>query len=184
MAMALQGYATRYNQLTPVHHGVRKLLLPGAFSPTLNSGMPVKFMLGGHDGQCIGTTADNLWLYSDDKGLAFRFRFPDTELGKTAREIAATRTETAMSIGFNYQGASKRVCSIGDVDDVVVISRARLFEITWLFNCRGAINDAFASYEVVDSSRSLREDCYSGKLLRDGAAVGMSRAISKLMRAL
>jgi len=43
----------------------------------------------------------------------------------------------------------------------------------------GAMKDAFSIYQNDDSS--LREDCLSGKLLCDGAFVGVRRAIRNLV---
>jgi hypothetical protein len=77
-------------------------------------------------------------------------------------------------IGFNYHGAYKETRKIAGLD-VVVIIEAWLYEITWLHLVTGAVKDAFASYENIDNS-GLREDCQSGKLMCDGAAVGMRRA--------
>jgi HK97 family phage prohead protease len=182
MTMALQGYATRYNQILPLHHGTHKLVLPGAFDRTLNSDATVEFRLNHHDGECLGSTADNLELFSDVKGLAFRMRFPDSALGRDSRVTAEARVNTGMSIGFNYNGAHKEHRSIDGLD-VVVIIEAWLYEITWLHLVTGAVKDAFASYENIDDS-SLREDCRSGKMLGDGAAVGVTRSIRQLMHLL
>src|ERR1700681_3520237 len=154
MTMALQGVATQYNQILHQHHGVTMKVLPGAFDRTLQSGVPVRFLLGHHDGQCIGSTADNLELFSDATNLVFRFRFPDTELGRQARAIAQSNEHTAVSIGFDYRGANKEVCRYGGTD-VMVIKQAWLFEVTWLHGLLGAVQQAFASYENVDNS-SLR----------------------------
>jgi HK97 family phage prohead protease len=92
MTMALCGYATLYNQILPLHHGAYKMVLPGAFDRTLNSNAYVEFHLNHHDGECVGSTADNLELFSDAKGLAFRMRFPDSALGRECRIVAASKS--------------------------------------------------------------------------------------------
>jgi hypothetical protein len=66
--------------------------------------------------------------------------------------------------------------------EVMVVSQAWLYEITWLVRgSTGADQHAFASYENIDN-RSLADDCRSGKLMADGAAVGMRRALQKLSK--
>jgi HK97 family phage prohead protease len=182
MTMALSGYATRYNQIMPLHRGEYKMVLPGAFDRTLNSRAPVKFLLNHHDGECLGSTADNLELFSDARGLAFRMRFPDSARGREARATAESKTNTGMSIGFDYHNARKEDRKIGSLI-VVVIIEAWLYEITWLHRVTGAVKDAFASYEDIGSS-SLRDDCRNGKILCDGAAVGMRRAFGNLTNVL
>src|ERR1700685_2552763 len=129
--MALQGRAVNFNSIIS-HKGENKLILPGAFDPTLDSGATVEFRLNHHDGACIGTTADHLELYSDENALNFRMTFPATEIGRQARAMAETGNHTEMSIGFDYHGARKMTQRYNGVD-VVAIIEARLFEITYLF---------------------------------------------------
>jgi phage head maturation protease len=181
--MALQGRATRYNTITPYHHGAQKLVMPNAFEGSLKSGAPIKFMLGQHHGPCIGTTWDALDLFSDLDGLAFRFRFPETVIGNEARAIAATNQNSEMSIGFDYAGAQKETRVIDGLP-VTVICRAWLYEITWLhgFNI-SAVKSAFAAYVNIDHS-TLQQDCQGLKLQSDGRAVEVNRAFQKLQNAL
>jgi HK97 family phage prohead protease len=127
--MALQGRATRYNTITPYHHGAQKLIMPNAFDESMNSGVPIKFMLGQHDGPSIGTTWDALDLFSDLNGLAFRFRFPETAIGNEARAIAAANQNSEMSIGFDYVGARKESRVIDGLP-VTVICQAWLYEVS------------------------------------------------------
>jgi phage head maturation protease len=181
--MALQGRATQYNTITPFHHGARKLIMPNAFDESIESGIPIRFMLGQHDGPCVGTTWDALDLFSDLSGLAFRFRFPDTALGNEARAIAATSQNSEMSIGFDYVGARKESRVIDGLP-VKAIIQAWLYEITWLhgFNI-STIKSAFASYVNVDNS-TLKQDCEGRKMQSDGRAVEVTRAFQKLRNAL
>jgi HK97 family phage prohead protease len=173
--MALQGRAITFNEIIPNHHGENKLLLPGTFDWTLESGNTVTMLFGGHDGPSIGSIQE---LHSDHDGLFFRFVFPDTDLGRKGREIAEANEPSTLSIGFDYRNAikSKRFY---DGSEVMVVRRARLWDITWIVRGRGADEHAFASYENVGST-SLADDCRSGKLMYDFAAVGVRRALRRL----
>jgi hypothetical protein len=66
----------------------------------------------------------------------------------------------------------------------MVIEHAWLREVTWLnAGLTGADLKAFASYENIDDRR-LRDDCKSGKLIADGAAVDVRRAFRALANTL
>jgi hypothetical protein len=136
-----------------------------------------------HDGPCIGSTRDNLELYSDDDGLWFRLNnFPKNELGRECRDCVATNEPMSMSVGCNYRYAlrSKRVL---DGLTVMVVEQSHLNECTWLVRGRpGADQHAFASYENVDGSRGLADDVRSGKLQYDFAGRGMARALRNLSK--
>jgi hypothetical protein len=54
--MALQGIAVHYNHVIIAHQGEHKMVLPNAFGTTLASGASVKFQLGHHEGESIGST--------------------------------------------------------------------------------------------------------------------------------
>jgi HK97 family phage prohead protease len=181
--MALQGIALRYNEIIRLHRGENKMVLPGAFDPTLASDSTVKFQFKHHEGECVGSTEDNLELISDDRALVFRFRFPDSALGKTARAFAESNEPTEISVGFDYNYALKFKRNIGGLE-VIAIQRAWLNEISWLnVGLRGAAAGTFASYVNV-GNRSLRQDYSCGKLAAHGAAIGVSRAFQSLNRLL
>jgi HK97 family phage prohead protease len=180
--MALQGRALKFNEIIPLHRGENKLILSSAFDATLESGHAVKLLFGDHNGPCVGSTDDNLELYRNDDALFFRFTFPDTELGRKGRTIAESKKPTTLSVGFEYNRAVKSMQKYRGLD-VMVVSHAWLYEISWLTTQRGADEHAFASYENIDGT-SLEEDCQSGKLMVDGAAVNMRRALQRLSRVL
>jgi HK97 family phage prohead protease len=179
MAMALNGYATRYNKIVS-HNGKNMLLLPDVFAPTLNYFGTVRLLLDHSDDYCLGSTLDILELHSDQYGLGFRARLPDTPLGDRAREMAESKEYNCMSLWFDYNDATKDVRKIDD-KDVVVISSATLSEISFLSGYNGGVvKDAFAQYTEVDFSKSLRSECRSLKYLNDNAAMNVRRAIRNL----
>ena len=177
---ALCGYATLYNR--PIlHYDVWKMVAPGAFNKSLASGRTIKLLLHHSDSECLGSTRDNLQLYSDGSvGLAFRARLPNTEHGRTALWMAENKQD-GMSIGFNYHEAKKQTRTINGVD-VVCIIEADLYEISFLYGeGLGAVQDAYATLKDTDFSKSLREECTGGQYLYHGAAIGFTRSLQKLM---
>jgi hypothetical protein len=139
----------------------------------------VEFRFSDHDGPNLGSVNE---LFSDHDGLYFRFNnFPDNTLGRECRAITESNEKSSLSIGCNYRYAIKSKRQYGGVN-VMAVSQAQLHEITWLVRGRRAADQhAFASYENIDGT-SLREDCESGKLACDGAAVGLHRALQKVSR--
>ena len=87
MTLALAGYATLWNK--PIDYDNRRvMMLPTAFDRTLGSGALVKLLLNHFDFQCVGSTTDYLELCSDQHGLAFRYRIPDTKDGRYIQWMA------------------------------------------------------------------------------------------------
>ena len=174
---ALIGYAARWNQTTEQHWGTYKRLAPGAFDKSLASGSRIEFTINHIDDQCVGSNRDDLQLYSDDYGLAYRFRIPETPLGRQLRLTAESKKDHGVSVGFYWHSAKKETRWI-DGREVIYISEAELYEISLVGS--GAIKDAFATYGHVDYSISLPDECKSGKYRYDAAAVRLRRALCKL----
>jgi HK97 family phage prohead protease len=176
MPMALCGYATRWNHVVH-HHGNTVMALPGAFHRTLRSGTTVKLLLNHFDDQCVGSTDDNLELYSDQYGLAFRFRIAETEDGQYVRSMAGSND--CMSIG--YRNAKTIVRKIGGLD-VMCIVQTDLYEISFMHGLNaGLVTDAYATLMDTDYSNSLCEECSGGRFLHEGAAVGFKRSLQHLL---
>ena len=177
-ALALCGYATRWNHVIE-HHDRAVMLVPGVFDKTLRSGANIKLLLNHYDFQCVGSTADNLELCSDQHGLALRFRITATENGRTV--LAMAKDWDCMSVGFDYHGARKETRCINGVD-VICITDATLWEISFLHgSAAGAVYDAYATIIYADYSKSLRDECSGGKFLYHGAATNVTRALQKLL---
>jgi HK97 family phage prohead protease len=182
MTLALCGYATLWNKMG-TNHGVTMTVLPGAFGSTLRTlqWSPVRLLLNHFDEQRMGSTDDNLELYSDENGLAFRFRITDTEDGQCVRSMAED-SHNSMSLWFDYPNAQKETRSINGVDTVCIIS-ATLREISFLHGYNaGVVRDAFATLKNADYGKSLKDECSNGRFLYDNAAVNFSRSLQGLMR--
>jgi HK97 family phage prohead protease len=168
----LQGFACFYNK--PIfHEGKFQVIAPGAFDAYLaNPIKPVEFWLKHDEQKVVGDTNSGLELYSDQRGLAFRFRFPNTTLGREARQLARDREYTGVSVGCTF----KSNIEIIDGEPVMIIQNAHLQEISLV--PVGAIGKAFAILGTPDET--LQEYC-STSLASDGAFVGLQRALRKLI---
>jgi HK97 family phage prohead protease len=181
MPHALCGYATRWNKIV-TNHGVTMTVLPGAFDSSLRTlqWSPVRLLLNHLDEQCMGSSDDNLELYADQHGLAFRFRITDTENGQRVQSMAED-SHNSMSLWFDYHNAAKKTRCINGVDTVCIVS-ATLREISFLHGYNtGVVRDAYATLKDTDYSKSLREECSNGRFLYDNAAVNFSRSLQALM---
>jgi HK97 family phage prohead protease len=175
----LQGYGCYYNIVVPWHHGENKLIAPGAFDSSLAFGTTIRLLRHHNADECLATTRDNLEVYSDRNGLAFRCAIDDDYNGKRITELAASDRHTGVSIGFDFHRARKETRIIGGLT-VVCILEACLNEISFVHDYRSAMKEAFAVCQNVGSF-SLIDDANSGKILCDGAAIGFTRALRQLM---
>ncbi|MBB4427098.1 HK97 family phage prohead protease [Bradyrhizobium sp. CIR48] len=166
----LQGYACLYNK--PVwNEGAIKSICPGAFDEYLATRPKVGFWLDHDEKKEVGDSTNGLELQSDDRGLAFRFRFPDTSLGRAARQLALDREYTGMSVGFTFR--NDHVVDI-EGEKVSLVKNAHLREISFVRS--GAIDAAFGV--LVQPSNSLKDALPS--LPWDGAARDVMRALQKV----
>ncbi|MEH2480158.1 HK97 family phage prohead protease [Nitrobacteraceae bacterium AZCC 2146] len=173
----LTGYACLYNKCV-MDHGVIKAISSGAFNQWISDRKEaVGFWLDHDSTKQVGSTDNGLELYSDAVGLAFRFKFPNTGLGREARQLAQTKAYLSMSVGFTYKDINIRTIA---GEQVSIVKDARLQEISFVPS--GAIKDAFGI--LSKPTRSLREDCETRGMLSDGAFVGMVRALQDLKNSL
>ena len=178
--LALAGYATRYHKVV-TYTGERVMLLPSAFERTLRSGACVELLLNHFDHQRVGSTADGrLQLFSDPRGLAFRFRIPDTDDGRYVRSMAEGKHHTSTSIGFDWYGAKKETRLIQG-EATTCIADATLTEISYMHGSHaGLMKDAYGTLLDLDYTASLQDNCSGGRFLYEGAAVGVIRALQDL----
>jgi len=150
----LCGYACVWAR--PMFHlGRFMVFAKGAFDNHLARRPSIEFWLDHDETKAVGSTGKgDLELYSDDIGLAFRLRIPDTTLGRTVRYLAESREYTGMSVGCRYSSKNKQTI---EGEEVTVVDDALLEEIS--FVKQGAVKDAFAT--LLDSDQSLRELCVS-----------------------
>jgi HK97 family phage prohead protease len=170
----LQGLACVYN-VPVIVDGHVKMICPGAFDDYLaNPRNKVGFWLNHDPEKVVGDTDNGLELFSDRRGLAFRFRFPDNSMGRLAKEIAQSKEYTGMSVGCTYQ--NDNVVTMEGIE-VSQIKNAHLQEIS--FVKAGAIEKAFGILGNADIS--LKEACNTA-LSSDGAFVRLMRATQALQQ--
>lgn len=172
--MAIQGFATRYNQPL-IHDNKLKVLLPGALDASIKSGKRIRFLLDHDDKLECGCTDTNLQLLTDANGVAFRLRLSESELAHHARTLAEAKLYTAMSIGyFDAKYETKYI----DGYAVQYIYSAHLGEISFLK--AGAVRTTHAELCDTRQAGSLLEETKNGKFLSDGSFAVLIRALQNV----
>jgi HK97 family phage prohead protease len=170
----LQGYAITFNRCI-FHDGNYLIVRPGAFDEHLaNKKKVVKLILEHDDFKEIASTDDALELYSDEVGLAFRCRLPNTRFGNEAHALASERIYTGMSARFTYKKEDFK--SIAG-EDVIVIGNSTISEISLLK--KGAIRQSYALL-VDDNRQPLSQEAKSGQLRSDAAFMGVYREMQNV----
>jgi HK97 family phage prohead protease len=168
----LQGYCCLFNRAALTTAGTVKLIKPGAFDHVLVERRRVEFWLDHDKALTVGSTDEELELLAEEKGIAFRFRFPSSPLGQRARHLASSLEYTGMSVGFlATEYKSEKIEGF----DVSIITKADLEEIS--FVKRGAIEPAFGL--LVDPQNTLAEALRTS-MPSDSAYTALMRAIQKL----
>jgi HK97 family phage prohead protease len=168
-----QGYAVRWK--TPIRQGNKLFYFrPGAIlTPIANE---VRFEFGHNDSDIIGSTADGrLSLHADEYGLAMRFAFGDHPNHQRAFTSIKNGECRALSIGCNMYGSKE---TDEDGIKVRVVWAARLSEISLCPS--GACEPAFIELIEAEDAQTLEQDCKSLRVLSNGAAYAVSKALGKL----
>jgi HK97 family phage prohead protease len=171
----LTGYATRYMKAI-FHCDKYKVVMPGAFSKWIQSNARIRFLLNHDDNKCVGSTDDGLELYADRWGIAFRFRLPDTPLGREVKLLAESEMLQAMSIGFDHMRVEYKQI---EGENVCLLHDGELHEISFLK--RGAVRDAYCA--LVDEDEcgpTLAGDClkYPHRLFIGGLYIKTMRTVA------
>jgi HK97 family phage prohead protease len=102
------GYAARFNSRSfPItdRDGSTFIeqLMPSTFDRVLASPttLQTKALVDHNDQQYLGSVGDNLNLWTDDAGLAFKLVLPDTELGRAIPRMISSSEITGMSFSFS-----------------------------------------------------------------------------------
>ncbi|GIQ76207.1 HK97 family phage prohead protease [Bradyrhizobium sp. RD5-C2] len=172
----LQGYACFYNKAAIIADGTVKVIRPGAFDHCLSNRRKVDFWLDHSSLLCVGSTRTGLELHTDNRGLAFRFKFPDTALGQHARQLADDKEYTAMSVGCSFKDYT-----VEEMEglNVTIIRKADLEEIS--FVRRGAIEAAFG---VLVEPRGPLAHVLDTEMANQGAFTAVIRALQKVQESL
>ena len=146
----LQGTAVVYNQ--PVlENGIIKIITRGAFHGWLNSpDCNVNWCLDHDESKVVGSLRDGLELFDTDHGLNFRFRFPNTSIGREARSRLHGR-RCCVSINFNSPDDTLKEI---DGRKLQIVEDARLNEISQVRH--GAQKEAFGT--LTEPTQSLQID--------------------------
>ncbi len=156
-ARYLQGYGALYD-VPHKFEGKVDIFRPGCFARSLAGPHAIRFQVSHKNAELLGTTNDDLEVYADEKGLAFRLRLPDTELADEVKTAVGNGTLTGMSTGCTVHASTDFEVKGGTVR---VITDASLYEISCCEN--GALTEAFVN--LVDApAKTLEQECKSGAL--------------------
>lgn len=97
----IEGYAALYNVRSENMGGMYEILAPGAFD---NADMSDVRALFNHDASGIlaRTASGTLELFTDEKGLKYRFEAPNTNLGNDLLEMIKRRDVSQSSFAFSF----------------------------------------------------------------------------------
>lgn len=100
----LTGYAATFNTKAKIRSwsgDFDEVIEAGAFADALRSGGDIRLLVE-HDPRSLlaRTSAGNLWLTEDTKGLRFDVMLPDTQLGRDTYEQVRVGNYRGMSFGF------------------------------------------------------------------------------------
>ena len=153
----ITGYAVRYNTLSVDLGGFREQILPGAFDKVLNRqrGKQDVVALFNHDpNQLLGrTSSGTLELSSDDSGLRYSVSLPNTELGRTIREMVDRRDLRGSSFAFTLQPGKGDSWEPGE--DGKPLRSIR--EVNGLFDVSVVTHPAYSSSTVAVARRGMEE---------------------------
>lgn len=156
----ISGYAAVFNSDSVDFGYFVERIRPGAFRNTLRDNPDVVALLSHDTGQPIGrTSAGNLKLSEDDRGLKFELSPIDTEDGRKAIEWVRSGVATGMSFGFMSEEDAWSTKNGKNFRELISV---RLYEISLV---------TFPAYPATEASmRSLEDIGNSGKILLEQIA--------------
>ena len=96
----LYGYAALFNVESNPLDGFNEIIMPGAFTKTLQENLDLKCLWNHNTDIPLGRTPKTLSVVEDDKGLAFTLQIPNTSYGKDLIELASLEIANQCSFGF------------------------------------------------------------------------------------
>jgi HK97 family phage prohead protease len=149
------------------------MVRPTAFENAM-AGEPKAF-LHHHDKNIrVATTKDNLTLFADGYGLAFKLYIPRTPLGRQTKNFVRNNTKQCMSANFTATEIERHTI---DGNEIFVVHKADLHEVSLCES--GANTDAFAVL-VNDSAEFITDMCKSLRMTDEMNRAHIKRAIRKL----
>lgn len=152
---AISGYAAVFNSDSVDFGYFVERIRPGAFSKSLRDNPDVVALLSHDTGQPIGrTSAGNLKLIEDERGLRFELSPIDTEDGRKAIEWVRSGVVNQMSFGFMPEEDSWSTKNGKNLRELISV---RLYEVSLV---------TFPAYPDTEASmRSFKDIGESGRLL-------------------
>lgn len=156
----ISGYAAVFNSDSVDFGYFVERIRPGAFEKTLRDNPDVVALLSHDTGQPIArTSAGNLKLSEDERGLKFELNPIDTEDGRKANEWVKSGVARGMSFGFMPEEDAWSTKNGKNLRELISV---RLYEISLV---------TFPAYPATEASmRSLEDIGNSGRILLEQLA--------------
>lgn len=132
----LEGYAAVYNSKTTIRDYTGEydeMIIPGAFDDALKDPALDVVALFDHEGQPLGrTTSGTLKLSSDNHGLRYSVKLPNTQLGNDVHEMVKRGDINGSSFGFMPEDDGEHWDSSGGEGGRALrtLTKLRLFDVS------------------------------------------------------
>jgi len=130
-ARTIAGYAAVFNSEADIGGMFREVILPGAFSDSLQSA-DVRALVDHDSGRVIGRSkAGTLRLTEDERGLAVEIDLPDTTDGRDLGELVSRGDIDGMSFGFRVTHDEWDETVVPNIRTIHAIELHEVSAVTW-----------------------------------------------------
>ncbi len=126
--MIVEGYAALFDVSTQLYSWLSEKIAPGAFTEALKTS-DTRFAIN-HDPNLVLARTSNktLELWEDDKGLYYRAKLPNTELGKHYHEMVRSGIISQSSFMFDIKSTKWERLS-DDMDERTILKAEYLYDV-------------------------------------------------------
>jgi HK97 family phage prohead protease len=126
--MIVEGYAALFNNSTQLYSWLREKIAAGAFTNALKTS-DTRFAINHDPNLVLGRTSNKtLEVWEDDKGLYYRAKLPNTEIGKHYYEMVRSGTISQSSFMFDIKSTKWERLS-DDMDERTILEAEYLYDV-------------------------------------------------------
>lgn len=166
--VVVEGYAAVFDQPTNIGDVFTEVIAPGAFRSALARGDDTEFLIN-HGGLPLArSTAGNLTMTEDAKGLKIRAVLDGTD-PDVMRIVPKMRAGMLDQMSFAFQATGQRWDTPADGMDVRTITDVVLYDVS-VVN-RGAYGGTSIALRSRDEARKQTEEAEAARIRREGFTV-------------